>query len=65
MDDRLREFLDVTSTANWKQPPRVWAPQLREALSESYVKIGFGGVLQLTVLGEMARRGDDVPAAGQ
>jgi hypothetical protein len=65
MDERLKEFLDVASTANWRHVPKVWNPQFREALSGSFVKVGWGGVVQLTVLGEMARRGDELPALGQ
>jgi hypothetical protein len=61
MNEKLREFLDIAATANWRHVPTVWGPQLREALSESFIKVGWGGVIQLTVLGEMARRGEPLP----
>jgi hypothetical protein len=48
MDDQLRKFLDLVPTANWRSPPPVWNEQLREAISEGFVEVAFGGRLQLT-----------------
>lgn len=50
--ERLQEFLRLVATAEWRQPPQVWNEQLREALSDHLVKIGFGGILRLTEAGK-------------
>lgn len=52
--ERLRQFLTLVPNANWRgcgQPPAVWNEQLREALAEHFVTIGFGGLLKLTDAG--------------
>ena len=54
MDQKLREFLRLVPGAGWRRPPPVWNEQLRAALSEGYIKIGFGGGLQLSEAGRMA-----------
>lgn len=58
MNDRLAIFLDLVPTARWSQPPAVWGPQLREALSEGFVTVGWGGILKLTDAGREARARD-------
>lgn len=55
MKDRLLIFLDLVPTARWSQPPDVWGQQLREAMSEGFVTVGWGGVLKLTDAGRAAR----------
>lgn len=55
MKDRLLIFLDLVPTANWKQPPAVWGEQLRQAMGEGFVTVGWGGVLKLTDAGRAAR----------
>ena len=51
MSERLVTFLNLVATANWRQPPPVWNEQLRQALSDDLVRIGFGGVIKLTDAG--------------
>lgn len=55
MNIRLLMFLDLVPTANWHQPPAVWGEQLRAALSDGLVTVGWGGVLKLTDAGRKAR----------
>lgn len=65
MDEQLKKFLNLIPTANWRQPPKVWNDQLRQALGESYVTVGFGGVLKLTDAGrEAVTAGANPPAVG-
>jgi hypothetical protein len=54
MDQKLREFLQLVPNASWRRPPPVWNAQLREAISAGYVKVGFGGGLQLSDAGRAA-----------
>jgi len=55
MDDRLKAFLILVPTANWsKSPPRVWSEQTRQALSEGYIRMGWGSRIQLTDAGKNA-----------
>jgi hypothetical protein len=54
MDQKLREFLQLVPNASWRRPPPVWNTQLREAISAGYVKVGFGGGLQLSDTGRVA-----------
>lgn len=51
MSEKLINFLALVPCMSWREPPKVWNEQLREALSENYVKVGFGGVLKLTEAG--------------
>jgi hypothetical protein len=48
MEDKLKTFLELVPNANWRQPPAVWNEQIREALSDQLVTIGWGGVFKLT-----------------
>lgn len=54
MDQKLRQFLELVPNASWRRPPPVWNEQLRAALSEGYIKVGFGGGLQLSEAGKAA-----------
>lgn len=63
MNDRLLIFLDLIPTSRWSQPPTVWGPQLREALSEGFVSVGWGGILKLTDAGREARTSAARPAS--
>lgn len=48
MEDKLKTFLELVKTMNWKQPPSVWNEQLRASLGDQLVTVGWGGVLKLT-----------------
>lgn len=50
-DPMLLKFLRLVPSANWREPPRVWNEQLRRALSDGLVTVGWGGVLKLTDAG--------------
>lgn len=53
-DEKLMRFLDLVPNANWRgNVPAVWNEQLREALSEGLVTVGFGGLLKLTDAGKL------------
>lgn len=52
MNERLDHFLRLIPSANWRQPPPAWNKELRTALSDRLVTVGFGGVLKLTSEGE-------------
>ncbi len=51
MDEKLAKFLKLVPGASWRMPPAVWNEQLRRALSDHLVTVGFGGVLELTSAG--------------
>lgn len=56
MTDRNMEvFLSLVPLAGWRDVPRVWSEQFREALSGGLVKVGWGGVIELTDAGETMR----------
>lgn len=57
MSDRLRDFLLLVRNQDWRNPPAVWNEQLREALSDHLVTIGWGGVLKLTDAGKTRANG--------
>lgn len=50
MEDKLTKFLGIVLNANWRgdDMPKVWNEQLRAALSDQLVTVGWGGVLKLT-----------------
>lgn len=55
--ERLRQFLSLVPNAGWRASnpmPSVWNEQLREAMGESFIAIGFGGLLKLTDAGRAA-----------
>jgi hypothetical protein len=54
MDQKLKQFLELVPNASWRRPPPVWNEQLRAALSAGYIKVGFGGWLQLSEAGKAA-----------
>lgn len=49
-EDRLATFLRLVSRGDWR-PPAVWGGEIRRALSDRLVTIGFGGALKLTDAG--------------
>ena len=51
MDEKLINFLARARHANWREPPAVWNEQLRQALSENLVTVGWGGVIKVTDAG--------------
>lgn len=51
-DDRLAEFLEIVSGGGWRDVPRIWNEQIRAALSDDLIKIGWGGVLEITDAGK-------------
>ena len=54
-DETMKKFLERVQSANWIQPPpKIWNRQYREALSEGFVKVGWGGRLALTDAGRTA-----------
>lgn len=54
-DDKLTKFLNLVPRANWRQDmPRIWNEQLRQALSDNLVTVGWGGALILTDAGRAA-----------
>lgn len=55
-DPQLIKFLKVADTARWRDVPKVWNVQLRAALGDSLVKVGWGGVIELTEAGKIASR---------
>lgn len=57
MDEQLLKFLKLVPTAVWRQPPPVWNEQLRSALSDGFISVGFGGTLKLTDAGRAALTG--------
>lgn len=56
MDEKLVKFLKVAKTARWRDVPKVWNEQLRAALGDNLVRVGWGGVIELTAAGEIAAR---------
>lgn len=51
--EKMHKFLSAVRTAEFRsgQMPRVWKDEYREALSNSYVAIHFGGSVRLTEAG--------------
>lgn len=58
MDEKLAKFLKLVPGASWQMPPPVWNEQLREALNDHLVTVGWGGVLELTSAGRARLNGD-------
>lgn len=56
MDEKLIKFLKLVPSARWRDVPKVWNEQLRAALSDDFIKIGWGGVIELTDAGKTAAR---------
>lgn len=54
--DRLAKFLNLVPGARWRSRtvPAVWSGEVREALGDDLIKIGFGGVIELTEAGRKA-----------
>lgn len=53
--DRMKKFLNLVTGTNWRQPPAVWNEELRTALSNGLVKVGWGGILEVTGEGDIVR----------
>lgn len=51
---KLTEFLRVVKSSGRNIPNHVWGEEKRSALSDNLIKIGWGGVLELTDLGRAA-----------
>jgi hypothetical protein len=49
--ESLIRFLSVVNTARFKGVPPVWAVPMRQALSDHLIRVGWGGVLELTDAG--------------
>lgn len=45
---RLRQFLSVVPNMRLRNVPAVWNEEVRRALSDNLVRVGWGGVLELT-----------------
>lgn len=54
MNERLKKFLGTLQTAYWRDVPKHWHHELREAIEQQLVKVGWGGVLELTDAGRKA-----------
>jgi hypothetical protein len=52
ISDRMKAFLSLVKTARWRDVPKVWSSELREALNKNLVRSGWGGVLELTEIGK-------------
>jgi len=53
MDNRLRQFLELVRDGS-RPNPAAWGAPLRDAMNEDYVKVRWGGRLELTAAGRMA-----------
>jgi len=60
MDEKLIKFLGIVNVMGWRQPPKVWNEQLRQALADQLVTVGFGGRLKLTDAGHEARKSGNI-----
>ena len=54
--EKLNRFLNIVPAARWRSArvPSVWSDQLRAALNDNLVTIGFAGVIKLTDAGYAA-----------
>jgi len=52
--EKLIKFLSVVKTARFRHVPPVWNIQMRQALNDSLIRVGWGGVLELTDAGSAA-----------
>ena len=54
--NRLKKFLAVVQSAQWRagRVPPVWNAEYRTALSDSLVRVGWGGAIELTDAGREA-----------
>jgi hypothetical protein len=48
VDEELIRFLKLVPSARWRKVPEGWNEQFRAALSERLVKVGWGGIIELT-----------------
>lgn len=48
LDEQLIKFLKLVPSAHWRDVPKCWNEQLRAALSDRLVKVGWGGIIELT-----------------
>jgi hypothetical protein len=53
MDNRLKQFLELVRDGV-RPNPAAWGALLRAAMSENYIKVGWGGRLELTAAGRLA-----------
>lgn len=53
-DRNMEVFLSLVPLAGWKEVPPPWQDKFREALSAGLVKMGWGGIIELTELGKLA-----------
>jgi hypothetical protein len=51
---KLTEFLHVVKSNGRNVPSHVWGEEIRRALSDNLIKIGWGGALELTDAGRTA-----------
>lgn len=58
--EKMARFLALIPLANWRTPPRIWNEELREALNDRLVTVGWGDFLRLTDAGdEVLKRSAD------
>lgn len=48
LDEQLIKFLKLVPSAHWCNVPKGWNEQFRAALSDHLVKVGWGGIIELT-----------------
>jgi hypothetical protein len=54
-DERLQAFLILVKTAYWRAhngPPKCWNEEMRRAINDGLISIGFGGIIKLNPAGE-------------
>lgn len=49
--DRLGRFLDLVHTAGGIRVPPAWSDELRKALADGLVRVGWGGGIEITDAG--------------
>jgi len=55
MTRNMEIFLALVPLAGWRRSvPPTWRDELREALSGGLVKVGWGGIIELTETGDAA-----------
>lgn len=53
MEGRLKQFLELVKAGS-RPNPAAWGAPLRAALSEGFIKVGWGGRIELTDAGKHA-----------
>lgn len=43
MNDRVADFLRLVMRQDWRRVPPIWNEQLRSALNDGFITVGWGG----------------------